>query len=198
MKRSLKNNDGFTLIEILVVVAIIATMTAVVVPRVSTIFNRDKEAFALTTGLIARTFDDSFLKGKTNFLAIYLNNQDPKRIEQIPKEQRELFNHSNALAVLELEDNQFVESPRKIFNLREFPKSFTFERVLFSSGTTIEEGIVLIPFFPNGSSENFIIHVNVNETQPWSIKIDKFKKEPGVIHGFIDYGDERDRRGRRR
>ena len=194
MKRSLKNNDGFTLIEILVVVAIIATMTAVIIPRVSTIFNRDKEAFAIATGLIARTFDDSFLKGKINFLAIYLNENDPKKIEQIPKEQREIFSHSNALAVLELEDSKFVQSSRDIFKLREFPKSFTFERVLFASGNTVEEGVVLIPFFPNGSSENFIIHVNVNNAEPWSIKIDKYRKEPGVIHGFIDYEEKRDRR----
>jgi prepilin-type N-terminal cleavage/methylation domain-containing protein len=194
MKKSLKNDAGFTLIEIMVVVAIIATMTALIIPRVSTIFNKNQEAFAITTGLIVRTFDDSFLKSKINFLAIYLNRQDPLKIEAIPKEQREIFNHSNALAVLELQGSRFVPSSRKMFKVRDFPKSFIFEKVLFASGNSIDEGIALIPFSPNGSSQNVIIHVLVNDTDRWSIKIDKFKREPTVIPGFIDFEDGRNRR----
>ena len=189
MKMSLKNDAGFTLIELLVVIAIIATMTAVIAPRVSTIFNKNKEAFALATGLITRTFDDSFLKNKTNFLVIYLNKKDSK-IKDMPKEQREIFDHSNSMSVLELNGEKFEQSTRKIFKLREFPETFRFERVLFASGSIIEEGVALIPFFPNGSSDNVIIHVYVNDTERWSIKIDKYLKEPAVVHDFIEFGNK--------
>ena len=186
MKRLLKNDSGFTLIELLIVIAIIATMTAIIAPRVSTIFNKNKEAFALATGLITKTFDDSFLKSKTNFLVIYLNKKDSK-IKEMPKEQREIFDHSNSLSVLELKDGKFDYSARKIFKLRDFPESFKFEKVLFASGNIIEEGIALIPFYPNGSSDNVIIHIHVNDNEPWTIKIDKYKREPIVIPEFIDF-----------
>jgi len=161
-------------------------MTAMIAPRISTIFNKNKEAFALATGLMAKTFDDSFLKNKTNFLVVYLNKKDP-RIEEMPKEQKVIFNHSNALSVLELNEGKFEHSTRKMFKLREFPESFKFERVLFKSGNQIEEGIALIPFYPNGSSDNVIIHVFVNDKEPWSIKIDKYRREPTVIPEFIDF-----------
>ncbi|MCU0821660.1 MAG: prepilin-type N-terminal cleavage/methylation domain-containing protein, partial [Spirochaetes bacterium] len=59
------NNRGFTLLEIMVVITIISIMTLLVLPRISRLFDTKRNNFFILTTVIAKTFDDSFLKDRT-------------------------------------------------------------------------------------------------------------------------------------
>ncbi len=185
----LKKNDGFTLIEIMVVIALLSMLTAVALPRATNFFRSNKESFAIMTGVMAKTFDDSYLKNRTNYVAVHMFQPDPGVKEITDREKRELFDKSNGISVLLLHNGEFVPNERKILSFRDFPSSFVIERVILPGGKTIESGTALIPYYPDGSSSDAIVHVTVDNEKRWSIQINKFMKEPAVIKDHITYSE---------
>lgn len=174
---------GFTLIELVVVIAILSILMMIAVPRVTRIFSSQRENFAIFTGMIAATFDDAFLKNRTDFFTIYLTAPDPDDAMG----QKDVFNRKNGIAVLNYVNGEFVDTKRKTLRFKEFPQSFLIEEVLPPSGEAITNGNVMIPFYPQGYSNNYIIHVLVNGEQKWSIRIDKHIKEPKVFEGYATF-----------
>ncbi len=174
------NNLGFTLIEMVVVIAVISILAMIAVPRVTKVFSTQRQNFAIFTGMIATTFDDAFLKNRTDFLTIYLTAPDPDDALA----QKDVFNRKNGIGVLNYVNDEFVDTRRKTLSFKEFPQSFLIEGVVTPSGETIRNGNVMIPFYPQGYSDNYIIHVLVNGEQKWSIRIDKHLKEPKVMEGY--------------
>jgi prepilin-type N-terminal cleavage/methylation domain-containing protein len=185
-EKAAKNTGGFTLIEIVVVVAILAILFMIAAPRVTRVFSTQRENFAIFTGMIVRTFDDAFLHNRTNYLTVHLQSPDPED----PLAQKEVFSRHNGISVLNIVNGEFVESKLKSLKFKEFPDSFLIEEVLLSTGEKITNGNVLIPFYPQGYSDNAIIHVLVNGTQQWSIRIEKHMKEPKVFEGWIAHETE--------
>ncbi len=185
-KKMFGDDRGFTLIEIVVVIAIISILFMIAVPRVTRIFSTQRENFAIFTGMIAATFDDAFLKSRTNFFTVYLTAPDPEDTMA----QKGVFNRKNGVAVLNYVNDEFVDSRRKMLQFKEFPQSFLIEEVVTSSGETITNGNVMIPFYPQGYSNDYIIHVLVNGEQKWSVRIDKHLKEPKVSEGYATFDQE--------
>ncbi len=179
-KKIRHNSGGFTLIEMVVVIAVISILAMIAVPRVTKVFSTQRQNFAIFTGMIAATFDDAFLKNRTDFLTIYLTAPDPDDALA----QKDVFNRKNGIGVLNYIGDEFVDTRRKALSFKEFPQSFLIEGVVTPSGDTITNGNVMIPFYPQGYSNNYIIHVLVNGEQKWSIRIDKHLKEPKVIEGY--------------
>jgi len=180
------DDRGFTLIEIVVVIAILSILFMIAVPRVTRIFSSQRENFAVFTGMIAATFDDAFLKNRTDFFTIYLSAPDPEDAMA----QKDVFNRKNGVAVLNYVNGDFVDSRRKTLGFKEFSRSFLIEEVVTSSGETITNGNVKIPFYPQGYSDNYIIHILVNGEQKWSVRIDKHLKEPKVSEGYATFDIE--------
>jgi general secretion pathway protein H len=174
------NSRGFTLIEIVVVIAVISILAMIAVPRVTKIFSTQRQNFAIFTGMIASTFDDAFLKNRTDFLTIYLSEPDPDDAMS----HKEVFNRKNGIGVLNYVNGEFVDTRRRTLSFKEFPQSFLIEDVVTPSGETITNGNVMIPFYPQGYSNNYIIHVLVNGEKKWSIRINKHLKEPKVVEGY--------------
>lgn len=175
-----KNNSGFTLIEVLAVVAILSILAMVSVPQISGYLSNERKNFSIITSIISRVFDDAYLNDRNNYLAIHLYKKNSTESDPF-------FSRSNGISVLNMNDGNFVESRRKIFKFRDFPSSFRIEEVVLRSNEVISSGTLLVPFYPEGSSDNIIIHILVKDYEKWSIKIDKHMKEPELIQGYITY-----------
>lgn len=184
-----RSGEGFTLIELMVVIAIISILFLITVPRLSRLINRERNSFAILTGMIAKTFDDSFLRSRTNYLVVHMAAPNPEE----PELCREIGNRRNGLSVITKENDVYVESKRTTLKGREFSQdNFLFTEVIRPNGTKISSGSHMIPFYPQGYSDNCIIHVLVNGDQQWSVKINKHFKEPKVISGYITYEEKTD------
>lgn len=180
------DDRGFTLIEMIVAISVISLLFMLAIPRISRIVGTQREKFAIVTGMLALTFDDAFLKHRTNFFTVYLGT--PEAEDAGP--QNDVFNRKNGVAVLNYVNGEFVDSKRKSLQFREFGDSFLLEDVLWSTGEKVTDGRAYISFYPGGYSNNCIIHVMVNGDQKWSIKIDKHLKEPKVIRGYETFDNE--------
>lgn len=182
-----KNNEGFTLIEVLVVIALLAIMSAAALPRLTSFFNTAGENTAIATTLIVRAFDDAFIHDSINYLAVHL--AAPPEEEETDDASKEIFTRRNAISVLKLKDGVFVDSSRQILKSRQFPDSFRIEQAILSSGELVTSGSVLVPFYPAGYSDNVLLHVLINNQRRISIKIRKYMKEPEVIEDYIAFND---------
>ena len=176
---------GFTLIEMIIVVVLLSTLGMVIAPAFSKFISRESDNFAIFTGTITKAFDDSFLNDRVNFLIIHLYDSSSEETELGD----EIFTRNNGITIANLKDGKFVENGRKVFKFREFGDSFRVESVILSTGEEINHGHVTVPFYPQGYSDNVIIHILVNGDDPISIRIFKHIKEPEVIRGFITFED---------
>ncbi len=180
------DSRGFTLIEIIVVVSIISILFLLVTPRLARFMNNESDNFALFTGIIAKTFDDSFLHDRVNYLVIHLNEPDPEDADN----ENEIFQRSNGVSVATLEKGKFVDSDNKLLRHRSFPGSFLMEEVLLRGDRKISRGNALVPYYPQGYSDDIIVHVLVNDEEQWSVRIYKNFKEPKVQKGYVTFEDE--------
>jgi general secretion pathway protein H len=165
----MKRNHGFSLIEVLVVIAIIALITGIALPTVSSYFqvslnsaSRDlatviKEAYnsAVLTGKVFRIAYDL----KTNQYWVesgprdaLLDTKESKEREERKKKFSSMFS-SKPKATFELD----ATVTRKKLNL---PRGVVYEDIVSQqSREPINEGTAYTHFFPNGLSEQTIIHL---------------------------------------
>lgn len=190
--RLLKRNEGFTLLETLIVVVILSIMAMVVVPRITTFFNSQRENTAIATALIAKTFDDSFLQGNINYLTIHLYSPWSDELSASDGSDADILQRRNAMSVLRLKDGKLEYAEKNILKARDFPSSFQLDEVVLSSGEIIKDGNVLLPFYPAGYSDDVIIHVLINGSDRISIKIRKYLKEPQILTGYVNFDNAGD------
>lgn len=181
LKDILRQSRGFTLLEIIIVLVIISIMTMLIIPRISNLFDSKRSNFIVLTTIIAKTFDDSFINDRLNFLVLHL-------YEPLSSDDVELFSRTNGISVVNLnEDGQFVGSRNRLLKYKAFPDSFKLEEIILSTGEKIGMGNVLIPFYPDGYSDDVIIHILVNDEERWSVRIYKLKKEARIFPEYIDF-----------
>ena len=151
---NLSDNNGFTLIELVVVMAILAIMSLVALPRISGFLGDERKESALFESYISAVADDSFVNRRDNFLCISLKKGGKDSGEALNDKYRE-----NSLATYLFNENKFKLNERKILKVRDFSSSFILSQVIFDGGMTVSEGIVLIPFYSDGTSESFTIRI---------------------------------------
>ncbi len=185
---SLPGEEGFTIIEMMVVLVIISIFALAAVPRMTSYFSNKRENFAIMTGYITKTFDDAFLNNRTNFLVIHLYEPGaPVDNEEENEERAALFARNNGLSVINFFEGKFQLNERKVLKPRELPDSFQITRVLLADGREFASGSVIIPFYPQGHSSDVLVYILVNEEERWTIKIKKYMKEAEVIEEHIDF-----------
>ncbi|RPI92203.1 MAG: type II secretion system protein [Spirochaetales bacterium] len=184
MPRSFRGNGGFTLLELIVVIAIISIMAMLVVPRIPRITGTDRGSFVILTGIIARCFDDAYLKGNTNYLIVHLYERGTEFGEYDEK----IFSRENGVSVVTMNsEGKFVDSSDRLLSYHRFPGSFRIEEVLLAGADPVRQGSVFIPFYPSGASDNAVIHILAGGDARWSVRINRLKKEARIIHEYVGF-----------
>lgn len=179
-------NGGFTLIEIMIVMALLAVMSVAIAPRVSSYFSSQKKNLYIVSSMISRTFDDSLLRKRTNFLVIHLSNPDTEITDE---KNGDFLRKTNGVSVVRIDrDGLITESENPVLKAQLFTGLFTLDEVVTESGEHRRGGAVFIPFYPEGYSENFVLYVTVNNEQMTLINT-RFTKTPYIQHGHTEYAD---------
>ncbi|MBN2400965.1 MAG: prepilin-type N-terminal cleavage/methylation domain-containing protein [Spirochaetes bacterium] len=185
-KKFFSSNNGFTLIELLIVISILSIMSLIVAPRMSNIFDSKRSNFLILTSIIAKTFDDSFVNDRLNFVLLHLF--EPMDFN---KTEEKIFSRQNGVSVVVRNENgNYEDNKNKLLQYKQFSDSFKIEAILLSTGEKITMGNVLIPFYPAGQSDNVILHISVNNEENWSLRIYKMRKEPEIFPGYIDFSEQ--------
>ena len=149
------DSPGFTMIELLVVMAIISLMALIAAPRISAFLGNERQESGLLSAYIGSTSDDAFVHGRTNYLCISLSAPYNETDGLLIRKGFVL----NTVAVYNLEEMQLVENSHRILEQRTFSSSFSIIAVYLEGAEAIIKGDVIIPFYPDGSSEGFTIEV---------------------------------------
>jgi len=196
----MKKSDGFTLIEMLVVVGIVALMAGVMMPTISSYFQvtinsatRDlatviKEAYnsAVITGKIYRLVYD--IKENTYWVesgpAQYLLHTKESKEKE---ERRKKFSFSKTSQDLqENKESQFkidTTITRKKANL---PRGVNYEDIATElSKDPITDGIAYSHFFPHGLTEQTIIHLQDQSKHHASLVITQLVGNTEVYDRYV-------------
>lgn len=154
-------DNGFTLIELIIVMAIIALMGVIALPKLSGFFGNERKESSILSAYIEAVTDDSFVKRKTNYLCIHLSRPGKKNAELFDDK----FNETNIVSVYELKDGKFIRNSSNILRDRGFSSTFILDEVILEGGKVINSGNVLIPFYSDGTSVGFMIKINSGESR---------------------------------
>lgn len=184
LRDACRGMGGFTLLELLIVLVIISILSLVVAPRISVFMSGKRSNTLLVSAMIEKTFDDAFINNHTNLLVFHLSNPDNELIDFNDT----VFSRRNGVSVVHIgDDGRFTESRNKLLQHRELPDSFRLTEAILSSGEKVTRGNVIIPFYPQGYSDNCIIHIVVNGSDQYSLILDKYKKYPRIVSDFVDF-----------
>lgn len=187
IRTRISGEGGFTLLELILVISIFSVMALLVFPRITLFFSNERGNFIVLTSIIAKTFDEAYLKGEMHYLVVHLAQQDNDLLEY----GEDIFSRTNGVSVVTIKNrNTFADSPHPLLKFHRFPESFTIEEVLVRGKSPVTRGSVLVPFYPQGASDNVIIHILVNRKDRWSVKISKMLKEPGIEREYINFREQ--------
>jgi len=181
MLNHIRSEKGFTLIEMIIVVTIVSILSIIVIPKLTRAIGEDKESIAVLSGIISKTFDDAFLKDHINYLVIHLHSPGP-----LGEKKDEIQSRTNGVSVILREGDKYVDNKRNILKYKKFPDYFKIEEVVLTTGDKITDGNVIIPFYPQGFSDNFIIHIADGDRKS-SIRMFKYLKEPKIYSDYIEF-----------
>ncbi len=185
LRKAIADKSGFTLLELIIVLVIISVMTLLVAPRLTVFLSGSRTNFTVFESLVTKTFDDAYLKKRTNFLVLHLG-EGPTELSDIAEK---IFSRKNGVSVVNFIGGTFKDSSNPLLSYREFPSSFKLEEVLLVSGEKVNTGNVLIPFYPNGYSDDVIVHILVGDER-YSLRIRKYQKKPLITDDFISFDYE--------
>jgi hypothetical protein len=156
-------------------------MALIVAPRIPHFLSNQRGNFIILTTLIAKTFDDAFIRERTNYLVVHLRQRDM----ELSGYSDEVFGRDNGISIVTLGgDGRFTESSNRLLKYHHFADTFSIEEVLFPGREPSRQGNVIIPFYAGGYSDDAILHILVNGTDRFSVRLFKFKKEARILPDY--------------
>ncbi len=191
-RTSLADSAGFSLIEILIVIALVALITAVGIPSINNAFRTSKESFARKMAITLREARDrAMLTDKLVRLRIDLDNQE-YWLEEAPSNYMLPTQPERGLSEREREEKKKKEEGT--FRLL---KEITSAKVKLPTGLSLvevisprakmpmKEGIADVYFYNNGSTDGVAIHLEDEDKVKQSLKL-----HPVTGHSKLELGYE--------
>jgi general secretion pathway protein H len=176
------NRSGFTLIEIMIVIAILAAVTAIGVPRMFGGATRMRSAIRKMAIMTREVRNVARLTQSTGRIVINMEAEKPHTywVESAPgnapmlseEQEEELERMTRSQREDEAPKSQFKPETSVVKTPIELPRGLYFEGVeLGSRKEEITEGKAYIHFFPQGLSEEAAIHISDRKSLNWTITV---------------------------
>ncbi|PIT98983.1 MAG: hypothetical protein COT74_12115 [Bdellovibrionales bacterium CG10_big_fil_rev_8_21_14_0_10_45_34] len=171
-------NSGFTLIEVLIVLMILAAVTATIAPRLSSDKTKLQQAVRQMAPLARELRASAGIRGKILRLAVSFE-KDKAGQYWVEAADRQTVIASVEQGKEEIEKQQSSDTPQEgpfaldmgvLKKVKELPKGLKFIRLELSrEEQTIEAGMGYIYFFPEGLADEALLVVGTDEKLRWSI-----------------------------
>jgi general secretion pathway protein H len=173
---SLKPSSGFTLLEIMIVMAIIGAIMAIAIPKFGSVFETNmKGAIRRFSGTVLFCFHESVIKQSVIRL-----NVDPVTGEYWP----------SILVTTGEGTGQFVGTDENIIKRAQLPEGIRFLDVVTPHDTfKKEEDAAFITFYPTGYVERTLIHLIDMEGRQYSLVIQPLTGDVEILDGYVDLVD---------
>jgi len=164
---TLKNKAGMTLIEVLIVVAMIGLLFTLAVPTVSNIFGLSQKSAIRDLATKAReAFHSTVISGSIHRIVYDITNSQfwvergPQKVLLDSDESREKDEQNRSFFDEEKEDNSFSMAKRITSKKISLPSGVIFQDIITQQNIDpVTEGVVYTHFFPHGIIEQTLIHI---------------------------------------
>ena len=160
-------SNGFTLIELVVVIALIGIMLFVAVPNFQDLFNDDTRKTSQWI-LLQVPKHRALAVSETRTYALHLDMA----------EQRLWFSH------MDMSDEELQSAEDRGLELDD---SVRLLDVAYSYGDSSNSGEALILFFPKGYSDKAIVHMEGEDSDRLSFVFEPFLTQVEMIEGYADF-----------
>lgn len=162
------SSKGFTLLELVVVLVILAGIAALVLPRLSLLLDENTRSSARTISTLLRYLDERAVAGRNRYrLQIDLNQQK--------------------IAVLQIAANGEDHPPDDPFLLRNPLVGDTrISDVMTDRMGTVTSGTVQILYGPGGLAEPLLIHLGTADTQQYTVQALPISASVKVAKGYLE------------
>ena len=200
---STRTSKGFTLMEVMIVLAIMGAMVALVIPRIGNRNNEIKAEVRKLSTLTRQIRSLAKLQNATYRLVLDLGveGSDGEHSYWVERASKEVLlsedREENYIKSLEgKEEEETVNDPsgfqldkRLLKGPKELPSDMIFESVEISGyEKALQGGKIFIHFFPSGRVEEAAIHLKLDEFQ-WTLAIHPLTGKTDIASQFVSLKD---------
>lgn len=206
------SSKGFTLLEVMVTVAIIAGVVALVLPRINTKGNKAKTHLRKLATISKELHTRAKLNGSVYRLVIDMKdgpNSDENHSYWVERSNQKTLISEKELQEMEalrkegkLEKDKdgkpkpipggFEPDTQILKAVQELPSGLKFNEVeKANSEKPIISGRAYVHFFPQGLVEEAAIHLKISDTNQWTISIEPLSGKTEVVSSYVKLSELR-------
>jgi prepilin-type N-terminal cleavage/methylation domain-containing protein len=168
---SLRNNHAFTLIELIVVIAMISIVLAFAIPRLDASFFSDNERKISTWILLnVKALKEKSVREQT----LYVLNVD--------LDNNQMWSSSGPVTE-DIEASDVIPAENKY----QIPSGYRLVDVEFLNEDKITRGIAEIHFYRKGYSDKALIHIEDDDNAQYSYLLEPFLPHVKIIEEYVEF-----------